>query len=136
MTLFLSSHTKAVLACLAVVASHTTDLLAQSPGGTLSGSVIDQANKSIEGATATAKLEGGMISGTAATDAQGHSSFKGLAAGNQLGRRPRPRHCSHGNDTLRTEPERQAQLTPRPEHLDHPHRRIRSKEIGLQGTAS
>ena len=65
------------LACLSL----TTGLQAQSPTATVTGTVVDQANKSIEGATATAKLEGGLVTGTATTDPQGRFTIANLAPG-------------------------------------------------------
>ncbi len=84
MNRFLNSSAQALLAlaCAAIAMSHGSSLFAQNTGGTLSGTVIDQANKTIQGAIATAKLEGGLVSGTATTDAQGKFSLTGLNSGN------------------------------------------------------
>jgi len=55
-------------------------LNAQS-GGTLTGTILDQAGKPIAGAIVTAKAAGSATAGTATTDADGHFSLPGLAAG-------------------------------------------------------
>jgi len=55
-------------------------LMAQS-GGTITGTVLDQAAKTITGASITVKSESGAASGTATTGAEGKFSVSGLAAG-------------------------------------------------------
>ncbi len=59
----------------------TVSMPAQSGAATLSGNVVDQVGKAIEGATVTAKLAGGLVSGTATTDANGHFTVTNLTAG-------------------------------------------------------
>ena len=56
-------------------------LHAQSVGGTLSGTVIDQAGKPIQNATIEIKNEVSGSSSSVATDAEGHFSAAGLAPG-------------------------------------------------------
>jgi len=56
-------------------------LHAQPAGGTLSGTVVDQAGKAIESATIQIKSDAGGSSGTATTDSTGHFSATGLAPG-------------------------------------------------------
>ena len=56
-------------------------LLAQIGGGAIAGSILDQSGKPIPDAAVTAKAEGGVVSGTASSDAAGHFSVSGLAAG-------------------------------------------------------
>ena len=50
-------------------------------GGAIGGAIVDQAGKSIEGASVTVKNEGGTVSGSATADAQGHFTVSGLALG-------------------------------------------------------
>lgn len=55
-------------------------LQAQS-GGTITGTVLDQAAKAVAGAAVTVKREAGSISGSATTDNEGRFSVGGLPAG-------------------------------------------------------
>jgi iron complex outermembrane recepter protein len=50
-------------------------------GGTIAGTVVDQAAKTVPGAAVTVKSESGSMGGSAVTDADGHFSISGLAAG-------------------------------------------------------
>jgi iron complex outermembrane recepter protein len=70
----------AVTAVLLLGVAAPTRLLAQS-GGTISGAVLDQLGKSIPGAKVTAKSDAGAVSGSTTTDADGHFTIGGLAAG-------------------------------------------------------
>jgi iron complex outermembrane recepter protein len=49
-------------------------------GGTITGTVLDQATKSVSGASVTLKNEAGSVSGTVLTDSEGHFSISGIAA--------------------------------------------------------
>jgi len=73
-----------VLACSVgslLFAAGLGQLHAQSAGGTLSGTVVDQAAKPIENATVEIKSEASGSSSTATTDSAGHFSATGLAPG-------------------------------------------------------
>lgn len=67
--------------CLLVLAAGQIPLEAQS-GGAITGTVLDQAGKSIQGAIVTVKNDAGATAATATTDAEGHFTASGLAAGN------------------------------------------------------
>src|ERR1700689_1582267 len=69
-----------ILAAMFVFAAGLAPLQAQS-GGTITGTVADQAAKSIQGATITVKSDAGTASGTTTSDAEGKFSVTGLAAG-------------------------------------------------------
>jgi iron complex outermembrane receptor protein len=56
-------------------------LRAQSGGGTLTGTVLDQSGKAVEAAAVTVKSEGGGMSVSVISDAEGRFSVNGLAAG-------------------------------------------------------
>jgi len=58
-----------------------TCLLQAQNGGTVAGNVVDQAGKPLEGAVVTAKVEGGLVTGTATADSKGHFSVTNLAPG-------------------------------------------------------
>lgn len=64
-----------------LLAAGMAPLGAQNGGGTLTGTVLGQAGKPIDGAAVTVKDAGGAASGSAVTDAQGRFSVSGLAAG-------------------------------------------------------
>ena len=72
------SRTLVYAFALFVVAA--TSMRAQS-GGTIAGTVIDQAGKTVPGAAVTVKNESGAASGSVVTDNEGHFSVTGLAAG-------------------------------------------------------
>jgi iron complex outermembrane receptor protein len=73
------SRALALISALFVITASPA-LRAQS-GGTITGTVTDQAGKSVPGAAVTAKNEGGFASGSVVTDAEGHFSVIGLAGG-------------------------------------------------------
>jgi iron complex outermembrane receptor protein len=50
-------------------------------GGTITGTVLDQATKTVQGASVTVRNEAGSVGGTATTDAEGHFKVASLAAG-------------------------------------------------------
>ena len=56
-------------------------LYAQGSAGTIAGTVLDQAGKTMEGATVKAKSDATTVAGSATTDAEGRFSITGLAAG-------------------------------------------------------
>jgi len=83
MNVFKVRHRFVVLAAaitMTFIATGSAPLRAQS-GGVITGTVFDQAAKSIQGAGVTVKSEGGAVSGTATSDAEGKFSVSGLAAG-------------------------------------------------------
>ena len=69
-----------ILAAAIAVAASLTPLQAQS-GGAITGTVIDQAAKSIQGAAVTVKSDAGSVSGTTTSGAEGRFSISNLAAG-------------------------------------------------------
>ncbi|HUA63040.1 MAG TPA: TonB-dependent receptor [Verrucomicrobiae bacterium] len=62
------------------VCSLVTPLPAQS-GGSVSGTVVDQAGKALSGATVSLKDSSGALKGTATSDSDGHFSVTGLTPG-------------------------------------------------------
>lgn len=66
---------------LCALLSLTPHLLRAQSGGTITGTIVDQASKVVNGATITVKNDSGASAGTTATDADGHFSVSGLAAG-------------------------------------------------------
>jgi iron complex outermembrane receptor protein len=56
-------------------------LRAQGGGGTITGTIVDQAGKSLEGATVNVRTGAGVTVATANADAEGHFSVTGLAPG-------------------------------------------------------
>ncbi len=71
---------KSILMFCALICAATM-LLAQG-GGTVTGTISDQAGKPIPGANVTVKAEGSATGSTATSDAEGRFSVSGLAAGN------------------------------------------------------
>jgi iron complex outermembrane receptor protein len=71
----------AVGMCLFLIQPGLTPLSAQQAAGTIAGTVLDQAGKTMEAATVKAKSDAATVAGTATTDAEGHFSIAGLAAG-------------------------------------------------------
>jgi iron complex outermembrane receptor protein len=71
---------KCVRVCALLVIGLPVALHAQSTG-TITGTVLDQAAKSIPGANVTVKNEAGSVGGTATSDTDGHFSIGNLAAG-------------------------------------------------------
>jgi iron complex outermembrane receptor protein len=74
----------AVGVCLLSIQAGLTPLRAQQAAGTIAGTVLDQAAKTMEGVTVKAKSDPATVAGTATTDAQGHFSITGLAAGSYI----------------------------------------------------
>src|ERR1700726_3563682 len=70
----------AAIACILLCAAGMMPLYAQTAGGTLGGTIYDQAGKPIQAATVTVKND--SIARTAVSDADGHFSITGLPAGN------------------------------------------------------
>lgn len=56
-------------------------LCAQQTAAPLAGTVLDQAGKTVQGATVTIKNDSGAVAQTLTTDAEGHFSAPDLAAG-------------------------------------------------------
>jgi len=56
-------------------------LRAQDAGSTLAGTILDQAGKTVQGATIVARNDSATASGTAQSDANGRFSITGLASG-------------------------------------------------------
>ena len=76
-----SGRVSTVIACALVCAAGLIPLWAQEGGATLSGTILDQAGKTIQGATVTVKNEATAVTRTADSDANGHFSAAGLSAG-------------------------------------------------------
>ena len=72
-------YASAAALCVLLAAGMPTSLKAQAGGATLAGTILDQAGKTIQGASVVAKSDAG--SGTAESDANGHFALTGLAAG-------------------------------------------------------
>jgi iron complex outermembrane receptor protein len=70
----------ALMACVFFCVAGVMSLRAQEGSATLSGTILDQAGKAIQGATVTAKNDSAAVSRTADTDANGHFSITGLPA--------------------------------------------------------
>ena len=69
------------IACALLCAAGLMPLRAQEGGATLTGTILDQAGKAIQGATVTAKNDATALSRNNDTDANGHFSVSGLPAG-------------------------------------------------------
>src|SRR5215469_2155799 len=68
------------VSALALVLLSVPFYLAAQSTGTITGTVVDQAGKSVSGASVTARTEAGSgVSGTATTDAEGQFSIANLA---------------------------------------------------------
>jgi iron complex outermembrane receptor protein len=76
-----SRFVSVALAWALLGATGMTPVRAQSGGGALAGTVLDQAGKPIQGANITVKREGSLASGAATSDADGKFSVNGLTAG-------------------------------------------------------
>ncbi len=75
----------ALAACMLLSINGPALLHAQSgaaSGGSIIGTVVDQAGKAVQGATVTVKNDNGSVAGTATTDGDGKFSAAGLAAAN------------------------------------------------------
>jgi iron complex outermembrane receptor protein len=68
--------------CLISLAANASIYAQSSSTGTISGIVLDQASKSLVSAEVVVKGENGSPAGKAVSDADGHFSVTGLAAGN------------------------------------------------------
>ncbi len=71
----------AAIVCAIVWAAGIIPLGAQTGGGTITGTVVDQTSKAIGSANITVKNESGSVSSTAISDGEGHFTVSGLAAG-------------------------------------------------------
>jgi iron complex outermembrane recepter protein len=76
----LRGHVSAAVVFALICAVGVMPLRAQS-GGSITGTVLDQAGKAIQGSGITVKNEVGSASGNANSDAEGKFSITGLAAG-------------------------------------------------------
>src|ERR1019366_501728 len=74
-------YASAAALCVLLGAGLPAKLGAQDGGSALAGTVLDQAGKTIQGATIVAKNDSGAVSKGAESDANGHFSVTGLAAG-------------------------------------------------------
>jgi iron complex outermembrane receptor protein len=74
-------YASAAALCMLFGAGIPARLGAQDGGSVLAGTVLDQAGKTIQGATIAAKNDSGAVSKGADSDANGHFSVAGLAAG-------------------------------------------------------
>jgi hypothetical protein len=68
------------MVCALLFGAGTMPLPAQS-NGTITGTVVDQAGKSVDGAKVAVKTATGSVAGDATADAEGHFTVNGLAAG-------------------------------------------------------
>ena len=80
----MQTKTKSVFSCITLAVCMLLCIngpaLRAQGGGSITGTVVDQAGKAIQGATVTVKNDNGSAAGTATTDADGKFSATGLAA--------------------------------------------------------
>jgi iron complex outermembrane recepter protein len=78
----LNSRILSIFTALALFYTAPIVPLRAQGGGTITGTIVDQAGKSIEGATVNVRTAAGAVVSTATADAEGHFSVSGLPTGN------------------------------------------------------